>query len=159
MSLTANFTATSLILTLNKRLGEIAAQILFGENAFHFGDPSDDDLPLFLSNLRATTFQIIRKVRLSWVGGSYARDLTHGIDLLSGCKPLRSLEINNSRRITKKYHPIPKRFRLESFKCSETTGLDDVTKIIRSEKGRTPHEEKQVQLTRKEKVRFRSSED
>jgi hypothetical protein len=90
---------------------------------FIFDQIVDDDLPLFLQTITDQAFRCLRRVSIYW---AYGADLTVGLDLLVGCKSLRSLEIyTGNEPLTKEqqrqHEPILKCFRLETFAVKSTS--------------------------------------
>ncbi|KAB5513050.1 hypothetical protein GE09DRAFT_638894 [Coniochaeta sp. 2T2.1] len=136
---------------------EATAPLLYGKNTFMFDLNPGDSLPLFLQNLRDSTFLHLRRVQ---VRCSSDVSLTHGLDLLLGCKSLKSLEIATSGGpLTKTHQRVLKGFRLEHFKVE--TGdvevkrgewLQDLPNLITSAEERTSWQQRRVATSRQSKL-------
>jgi hypothetical protein len=101
--------------------------VFYGENKFNFDQIAENDLPLFLQNIGDLAFGCLRRVSIYWAQHA---NLTLGLDLLLGCRSLRSLEIDTGktqliRRQQQQHELILKCFRLTAFGIKTSRPLVD----------------------------------
>jgi hypothetical protein len=80
--------ATNLML-VSKYINTATVAIVYSRNTFYFDKDPENDLPLFLQNLRESTFHMLRQVKVRFLGA----DIRHGLDHLLKCRSLKRLEI------------------------------------------------------------------
>lgn len=143
-----------------KFLCTATTHVFYSEKTLLFPDSDDSlGLGLFLQNLRDDSFGCLRQVTWSWV--HCIKGLEIGLDLLLGCKSLRSLRIcgcNVERLFTEPIQLLLEGFRLEKFDIVDSAGTFRAAwypllrELITSKKERTRRQVQQVNTTRQTKV-------
>src|SRR5947207_3976620 len=71
-----------ILMVLNKYFSTLAIQIFYGMNTFHFYSNPENDLPLFLQDLREEALTTIRRVKIT---GRARVNWTYSLGFLMNC--------------------------------------------------------------------------
>ena len=142
--------ATSLML-VNKSINAATVPMLYGRNTLCVDHDPHNGLRLFLQDLRDATFHILRRVEVLYSSGE---NLTHGLNLLLGCRSLQSLKIaTRSDPLSKIHQRVLRCYHLKNFEVEgDNEWLRELSSHIKSDRQRTYWQQQQVQMSRQAKV-------